>query len=89
MDGGLRPCQDYCYLNEHTTRDTYPLPLISDFIDKLKDAKLFTKFDVRWGYNNVHIKDGHQWKATFITHKGLFEPTVMFFGLTNSRVTFQ
>ena len=83
------PCQDYRYLNEHTTRDAYPLPLISDLIDKLKDAKLFTKFDVRWGYNNVRIKDGHQWKAAFITHKGLFEPTVMFFGLTNSPATFQ
>ena len=88
-DGGLRPCQDYRYLNEHTTCNTYPLPRISDLIDKLKDAKLFTKFDVRWGYNNVRIKDGHQWTAAFIMHKGLFEPTVMFFGLTNSPATFQ
>ena len=45
-DSGLRPCQDYHYLNEHTIRDAYPLPLISDLIDKLKDAKVFTKFDV-------------------------------------------
>ena len=88
-DSGLRPCQDYCYLNEHTIRDAYPLPLISDLIDKLKNARLFTKFDVRWDYNNVWIKDGHQWKAAFITHKGLFEPTVMFFRLTNSLAMFQ
>ena len=59
-DGGLRPCQDYRYVNEHTIRDAYPLPLISDLIDKLQGAKLFTKFDIRWGYNNVRIKDGHQ-----------------------------
>ena len=52
-DGGLRPCQDYRYVNEHTIRDAYPLPLISDLVDKLRDAKVFTKFDVRWGYNNV------------------------------------
>ena len=58
-------------------------------MDKLKDARHFTKFDVRWGYNNVCIKDSHQWKAAFITHKGLFEPTVMFFGLCNSPTTFQ
>ena len=45
-DGGLRPCQDYRYVNEHTIRDAYPLPLISDLIDKLQGAKLFTKFDV-------------------------------------------
>ena len=88
-DRGLRPCQDYRYVNEHTIRDAYPLPLISDLVDNLRDAKVFTKFDVRWGYNNMRIKDGHQWKAAFITHKGLFEPTVMFFGLTNSPTTFQ
>ena len=52
-DGGLRLCQDYRYVNEHTIRDAYPLPLISDLVDKLRDAKVFTKFDVRWGYNNV------------------------------------
>ena len=50
---------------------------------------MYTKFDIRWGYNNVRIKDGDQWKAAFITNEGLFEPTVMFFGLTNSPATFQ
>jgi L-rhamnose mutarotase len=49
---------------------------------------LYTKFDIRWGYNNVQIKKD-EWKAAFITNEGLFEPTVMFFGLTNSPVTFQ
>jgi len=51
--------------------------------------KLFTKFDVRWGYNNVRIKKGDEWKAAFITNEGLYEPTVMFFGMTNSPATFQ
>ena len=88
-DGSLRPCQDYQYLNSHTVRDAYPLPLISNLIDKLKDAKVFTKFDVWWGYNNVQIREGDQWKATFITHRGLYELTVMFFGMTNSPPTFQ
>jgi hypothetical protein len=50
---------------------------------------LFTKFDVRWGYNNVCIKDEDKWKAAFLTPEGLFEPTVMFFGLTSSPTTFQ
>ena len=85
----LHPCQDYCYLNEHTIQDAYPLSLISDLIDKLKDAKHLTKFDVWWGYNNICIKDGHQWKAAFITHKGLFESTVMFFDLNNFPIIFQ
>ena len=45
--------------------------------------------DLRWGYNNVQIKEGDEWKAAFTTSKGLFEPMVMFFGLTNSPATFQ
>lgn len=88
-DGKLRPTQDYRYLNSQTIRNNYPLPLISDLIDKLQGAKLFTKMDVRWGYNNIRIKDGDQWKAAFKTHRGLFEPMVMFFGLCNSPATFQ
>lgn len=58
-------------------------------MDKLKGVKVFTKLDLRWGYNNVRIKDGDEWKAAFKTNRGLFKPTVMFFGLCNSPATFQ
>jgi len=88
-DRSLRPCQDYHYLNKHTIKDAYPLLLVSTLVHQLKGASIFTKMDVRSGYNNVHIKEGDQWKATFIAHKGLFKPTVMFFGLCNSPATFQ
>ncbi|SJL01314.1 uncharacterized protein ARMOST_04634 [Armillaria ostoyae] len=88
-DGSLRPVQDYRKLNEMTIKNRYPLPLISELIDKLQGAKYFTKLDVRWGYNNVRIKEGDEHKAAFRTNRGLFEPTVMFFGLTNSPATFQ
>ena len=88
-NGKLRPVQDYHPINEWTVKNKYPLPLIPQLIDQLQDCSLFTKFDIRWGYNNVRIKDGDQWKAAFITNKGLFEPTVMFFGLTNLPATFQ
>ena len=76
-------------MNDGTIKNAYPLPLISDLIDKLKGAKVFTKLDLRWGYNNVRIKDGDQWKAAFKTNRGLFEPMVMFFGMCNSPATFQ
>ena len=88
-NGKLRPVQDYCPINEWTVKNKYPLPLIPQLIDRLRGCSLYTKFDVRWGYNNVQIKDGDQWKAAFITNQGLFELTVMFFGLTNSPATFQ
>ncbi|SJL15225.1 uncharacterized protein ARMOST_18711 [Armillaria ostoyae] len=88
-DGSLRPVQDYRKLNEMTIKNRYPLPLISELIDKLQGAKYFTKLDIHWGYNNVRIKEGDEHKAAFRTNRGLFEPTVMFFGLTNSPATFQ
>jgi len=69
-------------------RNRYLLPLIPQLINRVRMKKLFTKFNVRWGYNNVCIK-GDEWKAAFIMNEGLYEPTVMFFGLTNSPATFQ
>src|SRR5258705_1471349 len=88
-DGKLCPVQDYRQLNDLTVKNQYPLPLISDITDNLKNAKIFSKFDVRWWYNNVRIKDGDEWKAAFKTNRGMFEPLVMFFGLCNSPATFQ
>src|SRR6266481_6967016 len=54
----LRPCQDYRRLNDATIKITYPLPRVGDLLDKLKGAKYFTKLDLRWGFNNVRIKEG-------------------------------
>jgi hypothetical protein len=67
----------------------YPLPLISKLICDLSSKHLFSKFDVRWEYNNIWIKNGDEWKAAFKTSEGLFEPMVIFFRLTNSPATFQ
>jgi hypothetical protein len=88
-DSKLRPCQDYQYLNDWMVKNFYPLPLILEIMDKLKGAKYFTKLDVRWGYNNVWIRKGDKWKAAFKMNKGLFKPTMMFFGMCNSPATFQ
>jgi hypothetical protein len=55
----------------------------------LRKATWFTKLDVQWGYNNIRIKEGDEEKAAFVTNRGLWEPLVMFFGLTNSLATFQ
>jgi hypothetical protein len=67
----------------------YPLPLIGDLIRDLSGATIFTKFNIRQGYNNIRIKAGDKHKATFKTRRSLFEPTVMYFGLCNSPATFQ
>jgi len=81
--------QNYCYLNKGTIRNNYPSLLIPELIDRIGDAKVFTKLDLRWGYNNVHIKEGDEWKAAFTCQDGTFEPLVMFFGLCNLPGTFQ
>jgi len=87
-DGKKRMVQDYRYLNEWTIKNNYPLPLILDVLENI-GTKVFTKMDLRWEYNNVRIKEGDEWKAAFTTPEGSFEPTVMFFGLTNLPATFQ
>ena len=89
MTSKKRMVRDYRYLNEWTIKDNYPLPLISDVVENIGTKKVFTKMDLRWGYNNVQIKEGDKWKAAFTTPEGLFEPMVMFFGLTNPPATFQ
>jgi Reverse transcriptase (RNA-dependent DNA polymerase) len=81
--------QDYQALNAITVKNKYPFSLISELINKLQGAKYFTKLDVRWGFNNVHMKEGDKWRAAFWTNRRLYKPLVMFFGLTNSPATFQ
>ena len=70
-------------------KNNYPLPLILDLIDSIGKKRMFTKMNLRWGYNNVRIKEGDEWKVVFSMLEGLFEPTVMFFGLTNLPAMFQ
>jgi len=70
-------------------KNNYPLLLISDVLENIGTKKVFIKMDLRWGYNNVRIKEGDEWKAVFTIPERSFEPTVMFFRLTNLLVTFQ
>jgi len=60
------------------------LPLILDLIDNIGKKKVFIETDLRWGYNNVRIKEGDEWKVEFSMLERAFEPMVMFFRLTNS-----
>jgi len=88
-DEKKRIVQDYQYLNSWIVKNNYLLPLISDLIDNIRKKKIFTKMDLYWDYNNVRIKERDEWKVAFLTLEGLFEPMVMFFGLTNSPAMFQ
>ena len=72
-DGSLRLVQDYQMLNDMTVKNKYLLPLISELVNQLRGARYFTKLDVQWGFNNVRIKEGDEWKAAFRTNRGMFE----------------
>ena len=88
-DGKLRPVVNYQKHNSFTVPDWYPLPLIQELVDKVKDTRLFTKIDVRAGYNNIRFREGDESKATFKTNEGLFKPIVMPFRLRNAPAGFQ
>ena len=75
-------------MNEWTIKNNYSLPLISNILENIGMKKMFTKMDLQWGYNNVRIKEGDEWKMAFMILEGSFKLIVMFFGLTNSLATF-
>ena len=88
-DGSLWLVQDYRKLNQVTIKDKTPLFLIREIINRLKEVWYFNKLNLIWEYNNVWIKERYEWKAAFLTNKGLLKPWVMYSGLCNSPETFQ
>nr|XP_016483424.1 PREDICTED: uncharacterized protein LOC107804107 [Nicotiana tabacum] len=87
-EGTMRLCIDYRALNKVTVKNKYHIPLIADLFDRLGQAKVFTKMDLRKGYYQVRIADGDEPKTTCVTRYGAFEWLVMPFGLTNALATF-
>jgi len=80
---------DYWKLNDITKKDFYPLPNLRCKLEKLSKHSLFSKFDIRAGYNNIHIADKDQYKAAFKTPFSTFIPMVMTFGFCNTPSIFQ
>ena len=87
-DGSLRMVVDYRALNEVMIKNKYPLPMINDLFDQLQGAKVFSKIDLRSGYHQLKIWEQDIPKTAFTTRYGLYEYTVMSFGLTNAPAYF-
>jgi hypothetical protein len=81
-------CVDYRSLNEVTIKNKYPLLRIEDQFDQMRGASIFTKIDLRSGYHQLKIRESDIPKTTFRTRYGLYEYTVMSFGLTNAPTYF-
>jgi len=88
-DRSKRIVMDYCSLNEQTIKNNCLLPLIRDLIDSMGSKKVFMKMDLWWDFNNVRLKEEYEWKEAFTMYIGSFEPTVMFFRMTNLLASFQ
>ena len=88
-DGTMRLCVDYRGLNKVTIKDRYPIPLVSEMLDRLSKASVYTKLDLRDAYHRLRIREGDEWKTAFKTRYGHYEYNVMPFGLANAPATFQ
>jgi Reverse transcriptase (RNA-dependent DNA polymerase) len=88
-DGSLRLCVDYRGLNKIPIKNRYPLPLITELLDKCGNAKYFKCFDLHDGYHLLRMAMGEEWKTAFRCHYGLYEYNVMPFGVCNAPGTFQ
>jgi hypothetical protein len=82
-DETQRMCVNYRSLNEVTIKNKYPLSLIEDLFDQMKGASVFSKIDLRSGYYQLKIQERDIPKTAFRTWYGLYEYTMMSFGLTN------
>jgi hypothetical protein len=87
-DGTQRMCVDYRSLNDVTIKNKYPPPRIEDLFDQMRGAKVFSKIDLRSGYHQLKIRPSDIPKTAFTTRYGLYEYTVMSFGLTNAPAYF-
>jgi hypothetical protein len=89
INGTMQLCVNYWELNKVTVKNRYPILLVSEMLDRLSEAAIFSKLDLHNAYHRLRIREGNEWKAAFKTRYSHFEYLVMPFRLANAPVTFQ
>lgn len=88
-NGNIRLCVDYRQINKKTIKDRYPLPIIEDQLERLRDAKIFSTIDLKNGFHHIDVNPKSRKYTSFVTQAGQYEFTKTPFGLSNGPAIFQ
>ena len=89
QNGDVRVCVDMRSANAAVIRERHPIPTVDEILEELKDATIFSRLDLRWGFHQVELAEESRFITTFSTHEGLFRYKRLNFGISSAPEVFQ
>ena len=87
--GDIRLCVDMRKTNEAIVRERHPIPTVDDILYQLNGSKVFSKLDLKWGFQQIELEQQSKVITTFITHKGLYRYKRLMFGISSAPELYQ